>query len=74
MVRVTFFNEKNHPVGWLFGASDVTRLHFSFAKIMVRLGPALAGDSPPDCRIVWFESLSLTKKTTRLGGFLELVT
>ena len=26
-------------------------LHFAFGKIIVRLGPALAGNSPPDCCI-----------------------
>ena len=31
------------------GAGDEARLHFCFAKIMVRLGPALAANSPPDC-------------------------
>ena len=35
----------------IFGASDLTRLRFhpSGMKTKVRLGPALAGNSPPDC-------------------------
>ena len=40
-----------------YGGLEGDRLHFlpDRKKIMVRLGPALAGNSPPDCRMENFD-------------------
>ena len=43
-------------------------LHFRFAEIIVPLGQALAGNSPPDC-CIWMGSIPIKKDT--LSGVLE---
>ena len=52
--------EKCPPPCFLNGyMRDGTRFHFlpqQWEKIKVRLGPALGGNSPPDCYIKLFES------------------
>ena len=59
---------------------DEARLHFDFyeIKIIVRLGQALAANSPPDCWNYFFEPVSriIKKKTTQcvVFFFMERVT
>ena len=49
---------------FFYGAGDEARLHFDFfeIKINIRLGLALAANSPPDCWILFFEPLSTQTK------------
>ena len=48
--RLHFCFAKLRPTHRFFQkAGDEARLHFCFAKIMVRLGRALAANSPQDC-------------------------